>query len=188
MSEATLTEVITGVAVLLLLATYLSWTVSRIDRLSARVAAAWASLDAQLVRRAAAAGQLAAYERRHKGSADGSLKTMEYAAAAARTAAPAERQDAENDLTRTIRASLADGNLYGTRAADLFDDVRDSSIKVDFARQFYNDAVRDNVGLRRRWLCRILCSMRSDPTFRYFEIADAAIGADRSRAEAEPRG
>lgn len=172
-----MTDVITAVAILLLVATYLSWTVSRLDRLCARVAAAWASLDAQLVRRAAAAGQLAAYERRHGGLTDDMSKAMEYAAAGARLAAPEDRQDAENDLTRAIRAALAAGGLTGVRAEEVFGDVRDASTKVDFARQFYNDAVRDNAGLRRRWLCRLLCKLRRDPTFRYFEIADAAIAA-----------
>lgn len=177
-----MTQVVSGIALLILVGTYVFWTVSRLDRLTARVAAAWASLDAQLVRRAAAAAQLAAYERRHGGLADDVLKTMEYAALAARTAAPAERQDAENDLTRAIRTALATGGLRGTRALDLFDDVRDASVKVDFARQFYNDAVRDNGGLRRRWLCRLLCRFRSNPVRGYFEIADAAIVADRGRS------
>lgn len=177
-----MTQVIAGIAMLLLVTTYVSWTASRLDRLSARVAAAWSSLDAQLVRRAAAAGQLAAYERRHDGLADETLRAMEYAALGARTAPPTERQDAENDLTRAIRAALASGGLRGTRAADLFDGVRDSSTKVDFARQFYNDAVRDNGGLRRRWLCRVLCRFRRDPAYGYFEIADAAIGVQRGRS------
>lgn len=178
-----MTNLIAAVAVLLLLATYVSWIASRLDRLSARVEAAWASLDAQLVRRGAAAAQLAAYERRHGGLADDKLKPMEYAALAARTASVAERQDAENDLTRSIRAALASGALRGTRAADLFGDLRDSSTKADFARQFYNDAVRDNAGLRRRWLCRVICMFRKDPVRGYFEIADAAIAAER---EPEP--
>lgn len=176
-----MTQVIAAVAVVLLLTSYVSWTASRLDRLSARVATAWSSLDAQLVRRAAAAGQLAAYQRRHGGLADEMLQAMEYAASGARTAVPAERQDAENDLTRAIRAALATGALPGGRAADLHD-VRDASTKVDFARQFYNDAVRDNGGLRRRWLCRLLCKFRSDLVPGYFEIADTAIVVDRGRS------
>lgn len=178
-----MTQVIAGIAVLLLVTSYVSWTASRLDRLSARVAAAWSSLDAQLVRRAAAAGQLAAYERRHGGLTEDTLRAMEYAALGARNADSTERQDAENDLTKAIRAALATGGLRGTRAADLFDDVRDSSTKVDFARQFYNDAVRDNGGLRRRWLCRLLGRFRSDPVSGYFEIADAAISLERGRSD-----
>ncbi|MEP7055674.1 MAG: hypothetical protein ABI912_10550 [Actinomycetota bacterium] len=177
-----MTKVITAIAVLLLLTTYISWTASRLDRLTARVEAAWSSLDAQLVRRAAAAAQLAAYERRHGGLESDPLQIMEYAAMGARNASVAERQDAENDLTRGIRSALAIGALRGTRAGDLFVDLRDASTKVDFARQFYNDAVRDNGGLRRRWLCRLLCRFRRDPIRGYFEIADAAIVAERGRS------
>jgi hypothetical protein len=51
-----MTEVALLVAAVVLLATYLTWTASRLDRLAARVEAAWSALDAQLVRRAAAAG------------------------------------------------------------------------------------------------------------------------------------
>ena len=40
-------------------ATYLTWSAGRVDRLHARVAAAEATLDAHLVRRAVAAGTLA---------------------------------------------------------------------------------------------------------------------------------
>jgi hypothetical protein len=177
-----MTRVIAVIALLLLLTTYISWTASRLDRLSARVEAAWSSLDAQLVRRAAAAGQLAAYERRHGGLEGDPLRTMEHAAQGARTALAADRQDAENDLTRSIRSALATGALKGTRSSALFDDVRDSSTKVDFARQFYNDAVRDNGGLRRRWLCRLLCRFRRDPVRGYFEIADTAIVGERGRS------
>ena len=174
------TQVILIVSAVALVLSYVSWTASRLDRLTARVDAAWAALDAQLVRRAAAAGQLAAYERRHAGLVDDDARVMEYVAQGARTAALGDRQDIENDLTRTIRATLATGALRGTRAADLLVDLRDASIKVDFARQFYNDAVLANRSLRRRWLPRLLCRFRSDPVPGFFEIADAAIPLDWS--------
>ena len=44
-----------------LLAVYVSWTAGRLDRLHARVDASWAALDAQLVRRAAAARAVATH-------------------------------------------------------------------------------------------------------------------------------
>ena len=40
-----MTQAISGIALLLVVMTYISWTASRLDRLSARVAAAWASLQ-----------------------------------------------------------------------------------------------------------------------------------------------
>jgi hypothetical protein len=168
-------QIVLIVSVLALLFGYVSWTESRLDRLAARVDAAWAALDAQLVRRAAAAGHLAAYERRHQGLAEEPAKALEHVAFGARHAGAGDRQDVENDLTRSIKAALATGALRGTRAADLLEDLRDASTKVDFARQFYNDAVLANRSLRRRWLPRLLCRFRHDPPMGFFEIADAAI-------------
>ncbi|MCU1677238.1 MAG: hypothetical protein JWM93_1996, partial [Frankiales bacterium] len=51
------------VAVVALLATYLTWSAERIDRLNLRVERADASLDAQLVRRSAAADAFAVHAR-----------------------------------------------------------------------------------------------------------------------------
>ncbi len=173
-----MTELVLIASAVALLLGYVSWTASRLDRLAARVEAAWAALDAQLVRRAAAAGHLASYERRHDGLAEEAAKVLEHLAFGARHAGADDRQDVENDLTRSIRAALATGALRGTRAADLLDDLRDASTKVDFARQFFNDAVLANRSLRRRWLPRILCRFRDDPATGFFEIADAAIPFD----------
>ena len=51
--------IVAVVAAVVLIATYVTWIAARLDRLHARAAAAHAALDAQLVRRAAAAAQLA---------------------------------------------------------------------------------------------------------------------------------
>jgi hypothetical protein len=51
-------QVALAVAAVVLLAVYVSWTAGRLDRMHARVDASWAALDAQLVRRAAAARAL----------------------------------------------------------------------------------------------------------------------------------
>src|SRR5690606_26866096 len=88
--------VLAVVAVLLVLSAYLTWTAGRVDRLHQRVAAAGRALDAHLLRRAAAAAVLA--EERY------SLEL--YAAArSALDATPEEREAAENDLTRQLRAT-----------------------------------------------------------------------------------
>ena len=47
--------VVTVVAAVVLVATYVTWTAARVDRLHARAAASLATLDAHLVRRSAAA-------------------------------------------------------------------------------------------------------------------------------------
>ncbi|MCW2667162.1 MAG: hypothetical protein JWN57_2124, partial [Frankiales bacterium] len=54
-----MTLAVLTVALVVVLALYVTWTAGRLDRLHARVDAAWAALDAQLVRRAAAARAVA---------------------------------------------------------------------------------------------------------------------------------
>jgi hypothetical protein len=85
-------------AVLVLLAVYTVWMAGRIDRSHARAAAAQAALDAHLVRRAAAAAEVA------EAAGDGQLR---WAARVALEAVPEEREAAENDLTRVLRPWLA---------------------------------------------------------------------------------
>ncbi|CAA9348579.1 MAG: FIG019327: membrane domain, partial [uncultured Frankineae bacterium] len=55
-----ITQIAVGVVLFVLAVLYVSWTAGRLDRLHARVDAAWAALDAALVRRAAAARAVAA--------------------------------------------------------------------------------------------------------------------------------
>ena len=54
-----ITQIAVGVVLFVLGVLYVSWTAGRLDRLHARVDAAWAALDAALVRRAAAARAVA---------------------------------------------------------------------------------------------------------------------------------
>src|SRR5512133_31549 len=87
--------IVVVVAAVVLTATYLTWVAGRVDRLHARVAAADATLDAHLVRRAAAAHALAE-------AAD--LPELAASAGAALDGGEPDRQMAENHLTRTIRS------------------------------------------------------------------------------------
>jgi hypothetical protein len=89
--------VVAVVATVVLVATYLTWTAARVDRLHARAAAAYATLDAHLVRRAVAASTLAEAAQ---------VPTLMFAARIALDARPDERETAENDLTRHVRSAL----------------------------------------------------------------------------------
>jgi hypothetical protein len=55
-----ITQIAVAVVLFVLVVLYVSWTAGRLDRLHARVDAAWATLDAALVRRASAARAVAA--------------------------------------------------------------------------------------------------------------------------------
>ncbi len=174
-----LTYVVVLVAVLSLLATYLVWTDGRLDRLGTRMQGAWSALDAQLVRRSAAAGELAAYCRRHQLGASALVEAMEDAAVAAQTAGEADRERAENELSKAIRAalpSIGDLSTQPEKPGRLRAELDAAATRVGLARQFYNDAVRDLRGLRRRRIAGLLARTRGlGASAAFFEIDDTAL-------------
>jgi hypothetical protein len=150
------------VAVVVLVATYVTWTAARVDRLHARAAAAHATLDAHLVRRAAAASALAEAAQ---------LPTLACAARIALDARPDDREAAENDLTRHVRAVAR-----GTDEA--FAPLVAASRRVALARQVHNDVVRDALAIRRTGPVRLLRLARKHPSPAYFDIDDPSIAPD----------
>jgi len=164
--------VVAVVALVVAVASYLTWLAGRLDRLHARTDGARASLDAQLVRRAAAALAIAEY-----GVSAGLLsapdgRAMAAAARLASTAGAAEREPAENDLSRALHRAVP---LIGERDADLhalLADLAGAASRVVLARRFYNDAVRDTRAVRVRRLVRWLRLSGYAPVPPYFEIDD----------------
>ncbi|HEU0132393.1 MAG TPA: NUDIX hydrolase [Mycobacteriales bacterium] len=164
------------VAVVLLVVavgSYVTWTAGRLDRLTARVESAWNALDAQLVRRAAAASDLAAHLRRRRLVDEEVALALQHAAAATRGASE-EREARENELSRAVRDVLEAVDGRGGKTEALADELRTAGTRVRLARQFYNDAVRDNLTRRRRWLPRLLTVRhRDEPRRTFFEIDDS---------------
>lgn len=173
----TLTDVgvvVTVVAVVVAVGCYLTWLAGRLDRLGVRVEAARASLDAALVRRAAAAQALAqARLATPAGSASSEglpADDLSAAAQAALQATPEAREGAESELTQAMRALV-------TASADGMDAVQDAAVsaatRVQLARQFHNDAVFASLALRRRRLVRWLRLFGRAQPPAYFEIDDS---------------
>ncbi len=159
------------VALVVLLATYLTWTATRVDRLHARAASAARSLDAHLLRRAAAAAVLA--EER--------LVTELYSAARiALDAGSDEREAAENDLTRQLRAVPLPA---GEPAADA---VVAASRRLALARQVHTDVVRDTLSARGRPLVRVLRLGRRHELPAYFEIDDPTLAVTATPGDPRP--
>jgi hypothetical protein len=166
--------VVAVVVLVVAVSSYVTWTAGRLDRLTARVDAAWNALDAQLVRRAAAATELAAHVRRHRMVPEDLAKELQHAAVAARDATPEERESRENALSRAIRTVLDDVGGRGGKTERLVEELTGAGQRVVLARQFYNDAVRDNRTRRRRWLPRLLTIRhRAEPQRTFFEIDDS---------------
>ena len=174
-----LTYVVVLAAVLSLLTTYLVWTDGRLDRLGTRMQGAWSALDAQLVRRSAAAGELAAYCRRHGLGSPVPVEAMEDAAVAAQAADQDDRERAENDLSKAIHLALPTiGDLPEDldKPRRLCAELSTAATRVGLARQFYNDAVRDLRGLRRRRFAGLLARTRGlGASAAFFEIDDTAL-------------
>ncbi len=175
-------ELLVGVVVaVLLVSTYVTWLSGRLERLHARVAAAQSALDAQLVRRAAVAAQLAEAREEQMGAQAAAVR------AAAKSALHADldqREAAENDLTRALhRLPLAADD-------PLLVELAVTSRRLGVARQVHNDAVRDTLALRRRRLPRALRLSDRHRAPTYFDVAEFTVetsptGSDTARGVGE---
>ena len=156
-----------AVLVAVLLTAWVTFTLTRLDRLHARVDAAQASLDAQLVRRAAALVRVAESPQIELPA----LERARYESISRRAldASGAERAATENELGRAVADLVAgDADLSPVLAAEL----REAAERVLISRRFYNDAVRDTRSLRARRMPRLLrlAGHREMPQF--FDIDD----------------
>jgi hypothetical protein len=175
---------VVAVLVLVLLAWQLTFSAARLDRLHHRVEAARAALDAQLVRRASAAVDLA-----NSGLLD-PARSMVVAGAAvealaagaqheedpsaaddpAGTAAGAlspsdaadrlpDRETAESNLTRALQVALSDADevaalRHDPYGRDLLGALAAAFQRAQMARRFHNDAVLQAQRVRRKRLVR----------------------------------
>jgi hypothetical protein len=150
----TITFIWIAVAVVLL-GVYLSWTAGRLDRLHARIDAARAALDAQLLRRASVAQELAT-----SGVLDPAASIVLYQTAhAARQAQDEQREVAESELSQTLRVVFteSDAVLAVTQAPGGPETVGELTAAVrrtPMARRFHNDAVRAARAVRRHRMVR----------------------------------
>ncbi|MER5454990.1 hypothetical protein ABT008_09405 [Micromonospora sp. NPDC002389] len=152
--------VVGATVVVALVAAYLIWTAGRVERLQSRAQLAARALDAHLLRRAAAAAVLA--ERRYG-------VELYAAARIALDAGPDEREAAENDLTRQLRAVELDPSDPDCDA------VIAASRRLALARQVHTDLVRDARSARGRPLVRLLRMGRGHTWPRYFDIDDPTL-------------
>ncbi len=162
------------IAIVALVAWYLSYTAARLDRLHARVEGSLASLDAQIVRRAEMSLELANSSLLDPASslllAEAAAASLEASESAAVHSEVQEqglahpRSQVESELTHALRATLTPDTVETITAgreesrADL-ERLREAGQRVQLARRFHNDAVND---VRR---------VRSQPMVRLFRLA-----------------
>lgn len=162
--------VVVGVCLLLVLAWYLSYSAARLDRLHARVEGALSALDAHVVRRAEASIELA-----NSGALDPASGFLLVAAASQSLERVNERsfesdllegqhfagrEAVESELTEVLQAALppevrdAIDEGGGSGAAALHR-VREAGLRVQLARRFHNDAVKDVQRVRAKRMVRL---------------------------------
>jgi hypothetical protein len=158
-----LTKLLIVAVVLGVIGVYLSSMAGRLDRLHHRIETTHAGLDAQLLRRVAAAQDLAA-----SGLLDPASSLLLSASAQESFAADPDddvaRLRAESELTRTLGAVFADPEDVDAVRQEAGPDVvvADQMIselavacrRVELARRFHNDVVRSCVQLRRKRIAR----------------------------------
>jgi hypothetical protein len=159
---------ILAVVVAILLSMWVTFTLTRLDRLHARVDAARAALDAQLVRRAAALQHVA--EAPESELSAGDRTRFDDLAQDALTSAGSGREAVENAVGRAV-GYLAGGSVRV--GADAVAELREAAARVEVSRRFYNDAVRDTRTLRMRRMPRLLRLAGNAELPRFFDIDDS---------------
>ncbi|MGH8891716.1 MAG: hypothetical protein ACRDWY_00160 [Actinomycetes bacterium] len=160
MASPSVSVVVGVLALLLVVAWYLTFSATRLDRLHARLEGARSALDAQLVRRASVALQIAAAGRLDP--ATGLL--LADAAHEAREADGSDqpsREMAESDLTRALAAAFAEQGTVADLEADpvgreMLRELSAACLRVQLARRFLNDVVRAARVVRRKRVVRYL--------------------------------
>ena len=143
------------------LGVYSAWTAGRLDRMHLRLDAARTALDAQLRERALVA-------RTTPNLRDAAQQALDTPGLGH------DREQAENELSRTLRR------------VPPTDELNEVVTRASFARQLHNDAVRDALVLRRRWIVRLLHLAGHAPRPTFFEIDDAT--ASRSEEISDVAG
>ncbi len=143
-------------------------TANRLDRLHVRYDLSWQALDSLLARRAVVARAVAVDS--YGGGPAG--KRLAALADAAECAPRDKREAAENDLSAAL--ALVDPSSLPLA---LIAELADAEARVQLARRFHNDAVRDTLALRERPAVRMLRLGGTAALPTYFEIAERAHGA-----------
>ncbi|MZD06627.1 hypothetical protein GTW43_16200 [Streptomyces sp. SID5785] len=171
------------VVALVLVGVYLSWTAGRLDRLHTRIDSSRAALDAQLLRRASVAQELAT-----SGVLDPAASIVLYEAAhAARQAEEEHREVAESELSQALRAVFGESDqVEEVRAApggeEAAEELAQAVRRVPMARRFHNDAVRAARALRRHRKVRWFRLAGHAPFPLAFEMDDVPPAALADRA------
>jgi hypothetical protein len=166
----------------------LAWRgASRLDRLHRKVAASRIALDAQLVRRASVAVEVAASGALDPASAILVADAAYTASDAGPVTSPAaalkmdglgpERERAESGLTATLREAMgapeAIRTLLAGPSGEVVSALAAAWYRATLARRFHNEAVAQARRVRRLWYVRLFHLAGRAPMPRTVELDDA---------------
>lgn len=177
--------VVLAAMVVVLVGVWVYSTAHRLDRLHVRTDAAWIALDSALGRRAAVVRAAVA-----AGVADPHLATL---ADRAERAPRSGRGDAENELSAALSSALSSARRQARaesapvrESPQLAAELADAEARVQLARRFHNDAVRDTLALRGRRPVQLLRLGGTAALPAYFELVEPLAAEAEAEAVAEP--
>lgn len=144
--------IIALIFIALLLAWYLTFSATRLDRLHHRVETSWEHLDALLQRRAAIALEIA-----HKSNLDpATYLLLASSAFQAREATIIDRSEAESSLSESLRLLRSDSqNMTGTIALSSLAELESITDKIKISINIHLEAVNAVRNLRSKAVFRI---------------------------------
>jgi len=157
-----------AVLLIAVIAWYLSFSATRLDRLHHRVETSWANLDGLLQRRAAIAIEIA----RSEISDPASSLLLTFAAHQAREASIRDRSQAETGLTGALGILIETStSVDGAIEQDLLRELKELTEKIKMAIAIHVDAVSRTQLVRKKWFIRLfrLAGTAPEPVTYEFE-------------------
>ncbi len=145
------TQFISVLFLVAIIAWYLSFLATRLDRLHHRVEASWATLDSLLQKRAAIALEIA----RSEISDPASSLLLTFAAHQARDASVKDRSQAEIGLAGALGILLESADaVEGGLERDLLRELEDLNEKIAVATALHVESVTRTQMVRKKWVIR----------------------------------
>lgn len=163
-----------------LIALWLIFTYNRLVALKNRAEEAWSDIDVQLKRRYDLIPNLVATVKGYAKHESGLFEKITQLRAAAMTAkGPAEKAQAENQLTETLKTLFAVSENYPELKASanflqLQDELSDTENKVQAARRFYNSNVLNLNTKIHSFPINLIAGAFGFSDRQFFELTEAA--------------
>ncbi|MFZ9100780.1 MAG: hypothetical protein ACO20U_05525 [Candidatus Planktophila sp.] len=143
-----------------MIAWYLSYSATRLDRLHHRVETSWANLDGLLQRRAAIAIEIA----RTEISDPAASLLLTFAAHQARDANMRDRSQAESGLNGALEILLeGDHKNFQEKELELINELKDLNEKIEMGIAIHVDAVNRTNKVRKKPIIRLFRLAGSAP-------------------------